>query len=77
MITDLTKITSLEQVGRKMITRKVLTSNNVDIPLEKLLKNQAMTITSQEDTGSTYDDSCLSQQISCSEKQNQSSVFDS
>ena len=77
MITDLTKITNIEPAGRKMITRKVLTSNNVDIPLEQLLKNQANTIASQEDTGSTYHDSCLSQQISCSEKQNQSSVFDS
>ena len=77
MITDLTKITNIEPVGRKMIARKVLTSNNVDIPLEQLLKNQASTNASQEDTGSTYHDSCLSQQISCSEKQNQSSVFNS
>ena len=43
MITDLTKITNIETAGRKMIARKVLTSNNVDIPLEQLLKNQAST----------------------------------
>ena len=64
-ITNLSKINP-NQIERKKITKKSFTSNNVDIPLEKLLK--PLTVTSIE-TGSTYHDSCLSHAVSTSEKQ--------
>ena len=71
-ITDHRKTGQL-QVDRRRITKKLPTSNNVDIPIEKLLKPQADTAASQ-DTGSTCHDSNFSNVVL--DKRTVNTIFD-